>query len=130
MVAVKEEKLVDGKNFHLLVTPDKLYHCHVKYSCTPCCVLDTVTAPCLSQVAWNCSPCNNHCQGWLKNTLSYFWPGEYKKKKKRSCKNRVANPKFFSYTTVRLLLQELPCQDLVRRKRSHSYMEGDLPEVP
>lgn len=67
--------------------------------------------------------------GWLKNTLSCFWPGEYKKKK--SCKNRVANPKvFFSYTTVRLLLQELPCQDLVRRKRSHSDVEGDLPEVP
>lgn len=67
---------------------------HVKHSCTPCCVLDIMTGSCLSQVAWNCSPCNNHCHGWLKNTLSYFWPGEYKKK---SCKNRVPNLKFLVF---------------------------------
>lgn len=51
----------------------------VKYSCTPCCVLDIITGSSLSQVAWSCSPCHNHCHGWLKNTLSYFWRGEYKK---------------------------------------------------
>lgn len=78
----------------MLVTPDRLYH--VKYSCTPRCGLDITPGFCLSQVAWNCSPCH----GWLKNTLSYFWPGEYKKTPK-SCKNRVANPKFWLFFFIR-----------------------------
>lgn len=96
---------------------------------TPCCVLEIITGSCSSQVAWNCCPCNNHCHGWLQNILSYFGPGECKKKK--SCKNKSSKSQvFFSYATVRLLLQELPCQDLIRGKRSHSYVEGDLPEVP
>lgn len=36
----------------------------------------------------------------------------------------------YSHSTVRLLLLQLPCQDLVRGQKSHTYVEEDLPEVP
>lgn len=35
-----------------------------------------------------------------------------------------------SHSTVRLLLLKLPCQYLIGRQKSHSYVEKDLPEVP
>lgn len=35
-----------------------------------------------------------------------------------------------SHSTVRLLLLQLPRQDLVRGQKSHTYVEEDLPEVP
>lgn len=48
------------------------------------------------------------------------------KKAKRSI-NHTVSP---SNSTVSLLLLKLPGQYLIRRQKSHSYVEEDLPEVP
>lgn len=77
--AAKEEKPADGQNIHLLVTPDKLHH-------APCeILLHPLVGPALLAITI--------AMGWLKTLWAIF--GQVNTKK--SCKNRVANPKLFVF---------------------------------